>query len=202
MKPTVNLLLLTLCTLLTYQLYALTVGNGSENYSHASIAPGKPQAEKYASVDAVLPAGPIGQYTAMVKRPLFHESRKPHVKKKEVVKSKPAPIKKPTPRPEALDVFLSAVVLTEDKRFALLTDTKNKATEKVYLGDTVLGWELTDITARTVTLVKDRETQTLMLEIVGSNGQPPTATARKTGTRTKQTATQPGKTKVETVSDE
>ena len=69
------------------------------------------------------------------------------------------------------EYFLSAIIITNNKRIALLKSKRNKRLQKLNEGDELNGWTLTDIQPAQVSLLKGTEIKLMDLEVKGFSQQ-------------------------------
>jgi len=105
---------------------------------------------------------PITTYQEIVSRPLFTNTRRPDIPEEITVKVDVS-------RKIASEQYLlSAVVITKNKRIALIQSNRIKEPQKVALGEILDGWILSDIQPRQITLESNGEIKKLKLEIIPS----------------------------------
>ena len=105
---------------------------------------------------------PITTYQEIVSRPLFTNTRRPNIPEEITVKVDVS-------RKIASEQYLlSAVVITKNKRIALIQSNRIKEPQKVALGEILDGWILSDIQPRQITLERNGEIKKLELEIIPS----------------------------------
>jgi len=117
----------------------------------------------------------INTYQEIIDRPLFMENRQPYIS--QTPETKKSNIREPKSR----QFSLSAIVITSDKSIAILQYAKGKTLQHIALGETIDGWTLTEIHEQQVVLEKGDNTQTLVLEVKGSQQKKKTAKARPVG---------------------
>jgi hypothetical protein len=113
----------------------------------------------------------IEAYEDIINRPLFNDDRKPYVYTEPVVQEKP-PVKtrgRPTPHKPQQQLSLTAIVITPEKSLAILQAGKDKSLQRVRLGETIDGWTLDEIQDQSIVLKQGERTQTLELEVKGSD---------------------------------
>ncbi len=110
----------------------------------------------------------ITAFDEIIERPLFNKTRLPFDAQKQeqtVVDSR----KKNNQTRNIQEQFsLSAVVITQDTQIAILQKGREKALQRVFLGETIDGWTLEDVSSHSIRLVKGNETKDLELEIKNS----------------------------------
>ena len=106
----------------------------------------------------------VTEYAVVIERPLFMPDRRPY--------PPPAPITAPpaaATRQAAspLDFFLSAVIITPDKRIALVRSQRDGKTQKLLPGDEYEGWKLIGIEPDHISLRQGDEVRRLRLPSAG-----------------------------------
>lgn len=125
-----------------------------------------------ATTDAALVAvKPLNEYDQIVERPLFMQDRRPYAPEQVVEASQSNSRNKPVARTAQNDYMLSAVIITGNKRIALLQSNRNNKLQKLNQGDELDGWTLTDVQPAQVSLTKGTEVMQLELVIKGSPKQ-------------------------------
>ena len=117
----------------------------------------------------------INTYQDIIDRPLFMEDRQPYIS--QTPETKKSNIREPKSR----QFSLSAVVITSNKSIAILQYANSKTLQHIALGETIDGWTLTEIHAQQVVLKKGDNTQTLVLEVKGSQKKKTPVKARPVG---------------------
>lgn len=112
------------------------------------------------------PLPPLSDYAAIIERPLFTPDRRTHAGNLPTTQA--AKTKKPAGLPDPSDLVLTAVIITEDTRMAILESDRGKAIHKMAQGESVNGWLLADIQPEAVSLKKGNEVKMLELRIQGS----------------------------------
>jgi hypothetical protein len=110
----------------------------------------------------------ITAFDEIIERPLFNETRLPSEAQKQeqtVVNSRK---KNNQTRNIQEQISLSAVVITQDTQIAILQKGREKALQRVSMGETIDGWTLEDVSSHSIRLVKGNETKNLELEIKNS----------------------------------
>ncbi len=120
------------------------------------------------------------EYTEIIERPLFMADRRPFVPDTSVAEEEIQQRQRPVRARDNSnqEYLLSAVIITEDKRIALLSSRQNRKLQKVALGDKIDGWTMTDIQSRQVSLTRGTEVKVLELLVKKSP-----ATTRQPGQR-------------------
>lgn len=119
---------------------------------------------------------PLSEYAMITRRPLFNEDRKPYIESKPVVEVKKPAKKKPVREAKKKQIVkLSAVIITEDKRIALVQAGGERQLQKIMQGEEVNGWTLADVQPGYITLNMGDETMNIELEVKGSPAIPATA---------------------------
>ncbi|MEE8321879.1 MAG: hypothetical protein V3R68_08570 [Gammaproteobacteria bacterium] len=123
---------------------------------------------------------PLAEYAMITRRPLFNEDRRPYIESKPVVEVKKPDKKKPVGDAKKKQIVkLSAVIITEDKRIALVQAGGERQLQKIMQGEEVNGWILTDVQPSYITLNMGDETMNVELEIKASPAIPKTAKQKK-----------------------
>ena len=125
------------------------------------------------------PAPPLEDYAEIVERPLFADDRKPYVP--EVIAAGPERLAKtnlPSKR-NTEDYLLSAVIITDKKRMALIETRSDKKIHRINEGEELNGWVLAEINPSQVSLKKGGEIKSLELIVAPS---PTSPTNRKVNT--------------------
>ena len=108
----------------------------------------------------------LGEYAAIVERPLFAPTRAPYSG------ATAAPIVGPDQKAgvpaDAAEMILTAVLIAQGQRLAILESGRGKSLHKVAVGESVNGWTLMAIEAEAVSLKKGNEVKLLELRIQGS----------------------------------
>ena len=126
---------------------------------------------------------PLGEYAAMVERPLFAPNRAPNPGAN--VAPVAGPAQKAGASTDPAEMILTAVMIAKGQRVAILESARGKSLHKVAVGENVNGWTLMAIEPESVSLKKGNEVKMLELRIQGS--PPP-------GKRPGQDAVKPAKT--------
>jgi len=127
----------------------------------------KPEAS-ISSTDQGLVLPSLSDYAAIIERPLFVENRQPYVEDETVVETK-NPVKNARDRRKIKDNFLlSAVIITNEKRIALIQSGRGRKIQKVYLGEAIDDWTLTDVQTGEISLSKGNEVKKLELLVKSS----------------------------------
>jgi hypothetical protein len=124
----------------------------------------------------------ISDYDDMINRPLFFEDRKPYVYI-EPEKASPKTKKRKQAAPKKTELYsLSAVMMSTDKKLAIIQSGREKTMQRLSLGESIDGWIVENIEPRSVLLKKGNETKQLELEIKTSQRKQKstTKTNRKT----------------------
>ncbi len=116
--------------------------------------------------DIQLGTPPISDFDEMINRPLFFEDRQPFIYE-EIVEKK-LKQKKRYSRKSSEEYFLNAVVITPEKKIAIIQSSKAKEPQRIALGETINGWTLESIEAKEIKLSSGKETKTLVLEVKNS----------------------------------
>jgi len=109
---------------------------------------------------------PLAAFAETLERPLFSESRRPA----ESETLAEAPDDSDAARPAAGGFLLSAVVITDESRVALLRGPESRALARLREGETLDGWSVAEIRADSVLLRHADETQRVPLRRFGPGG--------------------------------
>jgi len=129
---------------------------------------------------------PLSDYVQIIERPLFRKDRRPFVPDESVVDEKKQKRKSSVSRMKPDELHLSAVIITNETRIALIQSGRNKKIQKVILGEVIDDWTLDDVQPGLISLKKGDEVKTLELLIKSSPKQIPS--------KSKRTVKAPGKT--------
>ena len=156
----VHAALLALC-LLCVVATAVEIGRPYKLQTAADADKAAPQAEPVAPdhppADRRLP--PLAEYGAILERPLFLPDRRPYIAPEPVVAT-PAAAARTT---SAIRFLLSAVIITPDKRIALIQPEQNGKPRRLARGDEHDGWRLIAIEPRRISLRQGDEIRQLRL---------------------------------------
>ena len=136
-----------------------------------SMAPDKQaviEAPQYNSTGPLLPAE---IFSEIVERPLFMENRRPHVAP---VSTVPGEQKRPhQTEPDILTLIsLSAIVITKEKRIALIEDNRTRKLQQLRQGETFNGWTLTDVGTNSIAMQNGPDTRQIELIVKPSRPVP------------------------------
>ena len=125
------------------------------------ISPDKEVAVAAPETLANRPVPPLGTFSEMIERPLFREDRSPYVPE--------APTEPEQPRDTGPDITtqisLSAIVIDEDERIALIERRQDKKLQQLRQGEKFNGWTLNQIQADDITMQKGQETRQIALTV-------------------------------------
>lgn len=114
------------------------------------------------------PILPPEAFSEIVERPLFMENRRPFMP--------PASTEPKRPHQAEPDIStqisLSAIVITDNKRIALIENSRNKKLQKLQQGETFNGWTLTDIETNSIAMQKGPDTRRIELTVKPSRPAP------------------------------
>lgn len=116
----------------------------------------------------ITPLPPLTDYAEIIERPLFMEDRRPFVPPEVVTPAKPTTRKAPATRRQEQTFSLSAIIITDDKRIALLESGREKKLHKVSQGDELDGWTIVDIAPNKISMQKGTETREMELAVKSS----------------------------------
>jgi len=163
----IRLTLFCLCMILAIILWLEL--NPSESITEKSDVVGVDAISRNKEVDSkefIFPK--ITEFDEVIQRPLFSETRLPFVapEPEKVVEKPGRKSNRSVKKQEQLS--LRAVVITPDTQIAILKSGGKKVLQRVYLGETIDGWTLEDVTSHSVLLKKGKKTRSLELEIKNS----------------------------------
>lgn len=174
MTPAVNTwlkhTLIGLCILFSgILLYEITRNYGAG--TDGTAATEEASAQKPDSTDDN-PVASLDDYAAIIERPLFSEDRRPYEPEvAEAAPDRPAgPVNTPVTKRE--EYSLSAVIISGDKRIALIETRNGKKIHRLREGEDLDGWTLTEVQPARVSLNKGGEVKDLELRVVPSGNQP------------------------------
>ena len=125
------------------------------------ISPDKEVAVAAPETQANRPVPPLGTFSEMIERPLFREDRSPYVPE--------TPTEPEQPRDTGPDITtqisLSAIVIDEDERIALIERTQDKKLQQLRQGEKFNGWTLNQIQADDITMQKGQQTRQIALTV-------------------------------------
>lgn len=154
--------------------YAGLGGRYSLHPDDASLVPELPRIDLSR---AQAPLGELSQYSQVGERPLFNPDRKPlpAPESTDAASSEPPP-------PVALDVVLTSVVLSGDKRIAIVLDKKDNKSQAVRVGNSLAGeqasWKLVELGPRKAVFEGPAGRSEVELRVFdGTGGEAPTAVA-------------------------
>ena len=154
----------------------VVVSNNNENQAN-----NKPDANPAATKETT-DLSPISYYDEIVERPLFREDRRPYVPK---AIAAPEP-QRPEPNRRKEEEFkLSAVIITDDSRLALIEHGGSHKMERFRQGENLNGWLISHVEARRVIL--ERGTETRILELNVSPSESAQSAPQSSGTEVKST---------------
>lgn len=107
----------------------------------------------------------LEQYAVVTEKPIFSVDREPYVEKQAVVMDENAILNGQSAPVDNVDLRLNAVVLSGESRIALIQDLREKMLFTVHQGESIKGWKVVRLQARSVTLAKGGEEMLLELEV-------------------------------------
>ena len=110
------------------------------------------------------PSRPVSDYSVIIERPLFTEDRRPDISAGEPVSTPTADANRNNILNGGNDHLLSAVIITENNRMALLRSGRDNSYKKLGIGEVIDGWTLASIEAHEITINRGTETRTLKLK--------------------------------------
>jgi general secretion pathway protein N len=144
---------------------ALPQRGGAEPPPASSATPAGTKTAK--SRDQITPLEDKDQYAVIMERPLFLPDRRPSPKEPEE-----AGEKKPEIDPDLSKVSLTAVLITPKETSAWVKDPKEKELVRLRLGDELHGWRVKEILGDRLVLVRQGDTNTLVLRDYKNRPQP------------------------------
>ena len=165
-KRKITLILLVLC-LVTIVL-AIQIIRSADQWRTSKIAdlqqiretPVTGSVQPVPAVDLTLPS--VATFEQLVERPLFMSSRRPPEPDDE---PEPEPEPLPDKPPQSLKASLSSIMITEDRRMALVRDLSSNKTVRLQVGSTLSGWKVRAIDNDQVIFSQNNKTQILPLRI-------------------------------------
>lgn len=176
----IQIFLLCLCIFLAWALWIeLSRDYSLPRYEQTT---NKPEANiNVTDQDLVTP--PLSNYAAIIERPLFMRNRQPYVVDETVAETKNKGKSARDRRKIKDDFLLSAVIITKEKRIALIQTGRDRKIQKVNLGEAIDDWTLADVQSDEILLSKGNEIKKLELLVKSSPKQSTTGSGRsaKTG---------------------
>lgn len=112
---------------------------------------------------------PLSDYDEIIERPLFMENRRSYSHKTASEDTSRATLIQTNPETNHESLLLSAVVITNSDKIALVRSAEDNELHKLKEGDTLEGWKLVDVQADRILIRKGRETPYLYLGVDGPN---------------------------------
>ena len=125
-------------------------------------------------------------FSETLTRPLFMPNRQPPG---EVAAESPLPAARAA-RPNANRYVLSAIIIVDNERIALLTDTATGGLSRVRVGESLAGWQVEEIHEDGAVLSNGDTRENLSLRSFGPPAPRPESPRRRTGSA-RETAAQP-----------
>ena len=110
----------------------------------------------------------ITAFDEIIERPLFNKTRLPFEAQKQEQTALNSRKKNNQTGNKQEQFSLSAVVITQDTRIAILQKGRENILQRVSVGETIDGWTLKDVSSHSIRLVKGNQTKDLELEIKNS----------------------------------
>jgi hypothetical protein len=151
-----------LCYLLWQEIQATDISTTAENITNEMIE--EETVLSFPGIENTLPE--IDEFDEMINRPLFFENRQPFVFE-EIADEKPEPKNTNTRKPRE-EYSLNAVIITPNKKIAIIESSKAKELQRIALGENIDDWTLESVEPREIKLINGKETKTLVLEIKNS----------------------------------
>ena len=129
------------------------------------------------------------RFSQTLTRPLFMPNRQPPLSEAA------APVQAPraTAPPSANPYALTAIIIVDDERLALLTDTATGGVTRVREGESIAGWQVEKIHEDRAVISNGDTREELSLRTFGPPAARPRSPTRRTGTRRQTAAQPPGK---------
>jgi hypothetical protein len=163
-----QIILTGLCIVMVYMLWLATKPMSYVNESqNAAVNEEESNAiSSFPNIENTIPT--VDEFEEMINRPLFYESRVPFVfeEAEEIEKSNNT---KKTNKKRNEEYSLSAVIITPDKKIALIQLNREKELQRINLGENIDDWKLEEVEPHQIKLSKGAETKTLLLEIKNSS---------------------------------
>jgi len=140
-------------------------GGGAEPPPSSSATPAGTKSAKPG--EGIAPLEDKDHYAVIMERPLFLPDRRPPSKEPEE-----ADVKKPEVDPDLSKVSLTAVLITPKETAAWVKDPKEKELVRLHLGDELHGWTVKEILGDRLILVRQGDTDTLVLRDYKNRPQP------------------------------
>lgn len=130
--------------------------------------------------DSQLPTlAPITEFASIIERPLFMSDRRPYVPGDEEIEAPQPRQAARGPQIKPKELLLSAVIITGDKRIALVQTGNDKKLHRLGPGENIDGWTITEIRNKEISLTKDSETKSLELLVKSSPAKRSTQARRQ-----------------------
>ena len=100
---------------------------------------------------------PPEAFSEIVERPLFRENRRPFVPE-----ARKAP-ERPSQAEPDIEISLSAIVIADDERIAIIKSKRDRKLKKLRQGETFNGWTLTDVQTHHIAMQKGLDTRQIEL---------------------------------------
>lgn len=117
------------------------------------------------------PILPPEAFSEIVERPLFMENRRPFVPP--ASKGSKEPKRPHQTEPDiSTQISLSAIIIADDERIALIENNRDKKLQKLRQGEAFNGWTLTDIQNNSIAMQRGQETRHIELIVKTSRPVP------------------------------
>lgn len=127
---------------------------------------------------------PVTDYEEIIERHLFMDTRRPQiVSNTPATETTQAKTARPTNRRNE-EFLLSAVIITDEKRIAIVQASRAQKQEKVVQGEIYNGWVLEQVSPDNVSFKKGNQTKRLELLVKTSPSTPPTRHINRTAKKT------------------
>jgi len=154
----------------------ITILDMNRNYELVIVEPSEElnvKASEYTVAKTeVVSIKPVSDYDQIIERPLFMPNRRPYTADGIVESRQNNGRKNLVTKSTQHEYMLSAVVITENRRIALLYSKKDNKLQKLNQGDELDGWTLIDIQPSQVSLKKGAAIKQLELTVKRSPQQP------------------------------
>jgi hypothetical protein len=152
--------------------FQVGTGSGSAIVERGSAKPVASPAPRFALADRE-------SFTETRTRPLFMPNRQPQASEASV---SPEPVR-PAAKPDANRYALSAIIIVDDERVALLTDSVTGGLSRVKEGESVAGWQVDEIREESAVLSNGGVREELALRTFGPPIAAPKARRLPAGAR-------------------
>ena len=113
---------------------------------------------------------PPETFSEIIERPLFMDTRRPYVAPVSTDANKHKGLRQTEPDILTL-ISLSAIVITNEKRIALIEDNRTGKLQQLHQGEMYGGWTLTDVGTNSIAMQKGPDTRNM--ELIVKQSRPP-----------------------------